>query len=125
MNTTLTGKLLFAGDLAVNGEKITGIAIGIDRDTLRDVERLPLYDNVAVIFPGKLEELQRINVRRQIAQHTKEKLESAHDPILTDEVLSAHRLPIPVSIMADLCNTAPKGARCEQRGDWFVILQPA
>jgi hypothetical protein len=46
-------------------------------------------------------------------------------PILTPEVLSAHRLPIPVSIMADICNTAPKEARCEQRGDWFVILQPA
>lgn len=43
--------------------------------------------------------------------------------ILTDEVIAAHRLPMTLKRMDVICAGTPKDARCEQRGDWFLVLK--
>lgn len=45
-------------------------------------------------------------------------------PILTDEVLSAHRLPLPIKSMVRICKHAPKGSHVGQRGEWIVVTKP-
>lgn len=46
------------------------------------------------------------------------------DPILTEEVIAAHRLPLPLSRMTAICQAAPRDARMQQRGEWIVIIDP-
>lgn len=46
------------------------------------------------------------------------------DGLLTDEVISAHRRPIKASDLTAICDMSPKGALCEQKGDWFLVLKP-
>jgi hypothetical protein len=45
----LSGTLIFAGDLMVNGEEITGVALVCDRETLATAKALPLYQDCAII----------------------------------------------------------------------------
>jgi hypothetical protein len=45
------------------------------------------------------------------------------DPILSDDVVAAHRMPIPISRMTAICQAAPKGARVTQRGEWLLVLK--
>jgi hypothetical protein len=44
-------------------------------------------------------------------------------PILSDEVIAAHRLPIRLEQMAAICAATPKDALCQQRGDWFLVIK--
>lgn len=46
------------------------------------------------------------------------------DELLTDDVISAHRRPIKASDLTAICDMSPKGALCEQKGDWFLVLKP-
>lgn len=46
------------------------------------------------------------------------------DGLLTDEVIAAYRLPIKANDMTTICLMSPKGARCWQKGDWFLVLKP-
>jgi hypothetical protein len=46
------------------------------------------------------------------------------EPILTDDVIGAWRLPFPMKIMKALFRAAPEGALCKQVGEWFLILKP-
>ena len=45
------------------------------------------------------------------------------ESILTDDVVAAHRLPIPLSRMTAICKAAPKGARVTQKGEWLLVLK--
>ncbi|MFZ9938222.1 MAG: hypothetical protein ACO3JG_14380 [Luteolibacter sp.] len=46
------------------------------------------------------------------------------EPLLTDDVVAAHRLPISVSRMTAICQAAPADARVTQRGEWLLVLDP-
>jgi len=50
LKAKLVGTLIMAGDLEVNGEKFTGIAMGIDRESFRLGGALPLY-KICVLLP--------------------------------------------------------------------------
>lgn len=45
-------------------------------------------------------------------------------PILSDEVVAAHRLPVSVSQMTAICQAAPAGCLVQQRGEWLLVLDP-
>ena len=45
----LVGRLVFAGDLEINGEEISGCALDIDRSTLIAAAELPMYRSCAII----------------------------------------------------------------------------
>jgi hypothetical protein len=45
----LVGRLVFAGDLEINSEKISGCALDIDRATLMRAAELPMYRPCAIL----------------------------------------------------------------------------
>lgn len=45
----LAGRLLFAGDLEVNGEEISGCALEINRATIINASELPMYRQCAIL----------------------------------------------------------------------------
>lgn len=54
----LVGRLVFAGDLEVNGEEISGCALDIDRATLIAAKELPMYRECVIITLAELVELE-------------------------------------------------------------------
>lgn len=46
------------------------------------------------------------------------------DRTLSDDVLAAFRMPMQASMFTKATKGFPKGARCTQRGLWFLILKP-
>ena len=60
----LVGRLIFAGDLDVNGEEISGCALDIDRATLIAAAELPMYRD-CIILP--MDEYRRIMAERENA----------------------------------------------------------
>jgi len=114
MKKPLIGKFTFAGDLIVNGEKITGVTLEMDRSALHAAEALPLYRECAVI---PVDEWEKPAPSAEIPTA------ATPCPILTDEVIAAHRLPIPLKAMSAICSAAPADSLCTQRGQWLVILR--
>ena len=45
----LIGKLIYAGNLTVNGEEITGCVIEIDREILESIQSLPMYQECVIL----------------------------------------------------------------------------
>jgi hypothetical protein len=60
----LVGRLIFAGDLEINGEQMTGCALDIDRETLIAAKKLPMYRD-CIILP--MDEYTRIMAERENA----------------------------------------------------------
>ena len=65
---------------------------------------------------------QRMQERNTMAHQQKP---DPSDSILTYDVVSAHRLPCSVNLMASICKHAPRGSRVTQRGEWIVVLKPS
>ena len=55
--TRLVGRLIFAGDLEVNGEEISGVAVEMDRATLIAAAELPMYRECIVLRLDRLTDL--------------------------------------------------------------------
>jgi hypothetical protein len=54
----------------------------------------------------------------------KQGIAATPDRTLSDDVLAAFRMPMQASMFAKATKGFPKGARCTQRGTWFLILKP-
>ena len=54
----LIGKLIYAGNLTVNGEEITGCAIEIDRDKLESIQSLPMYFECIILPISEFQSIQ-------------------------------------------------------------------
>lgn len=63
-------------------------------------------------------------MEKELLEAIERGIAAAPCPILTDEVIAAHRLPIPLNRMTAICKAAPKGALCQQRGEWLVVMLP-
>lgn len=62
----LVGQFLFAGDLDVNGESISGCALEIDRETLISAESLPMYDQCVILPAADLEDMKSMQTHRRV-----------------------------------------------------------
>lgn len=47
----------------------------------------------------------------------------AGDGLLTDDVISAHRLPLKKSDLTTICDMSPNDAQCVKRAGWFLVLK--
>lgn len=65
----LVGLLVFAGDLEVNGEEISGCAVDIDRATLISAKSLPMYQRCVIIPAAELVKMQAVVNAAQCIHH--------------------------------------------------------
>ena len=56
----LVGRLVFAGDLEVNGEEISGCALDIDRPTLIAAKSLPMYERCVILTAAELRKMEAV-----------------------------------------------------------------
>jgi malate synthase len=56
----LGGRLIFAGDLEVNGEEISGCALDIDRATLIAAKSLPMYERCVIVTAAELQKMEAV-----------------------------------------------------------------
>ena len=54
----LVGTLVFAGDIEIEGEEISGCALEIDRATLITAAELPMYEQCVIITAAELQNMQ-------------------------------------------------------------------
>lgn len=54
----------------------------------------------------------------------KQGIAATPDRTLSDDVLGAFRMPLPVSYFSHIHRCFPKNSRCTQRGEWFFIIKP-
>jgi malate synthase len=56
----LVGLLVFAGDLEINGEEISGCAVDIDRATLIAAKSLPMYERCVIVTAAELQKMEDV-----------------------------------------------------------------
>jgi hypothetical protein len=56
----LVGLLVFAGDLEVNGDEISGCAVDIDRTTLKAAKSLPMYQRCVIVTADELQKMEAV-----------------------------------------------------------------
>ena len=56
----LVGLLVFAGDLEVNGDEISGCAVDIDRATLISAKSLPMYQRCVIVTAAELQKMESV-----------------------------------------------------------------
>lgn len=65
----LVGLLVFAGDLEVNGEEISGCAVNIERATLTAVKSLPMYQRCVILTSTKLQKMEAVIEAAKCIRH--------------------------------------------------------
>ena len=64
----LVGLLVFAGDLEVNGEKLIGCTLELDRETVIAAGPLPMYEQCVIIPVSELKKMQAVITASQCMQ---------------------------------------------------------
>ncbi len=98
----LIGRLVWAGDLTVNGESISGVTVEIDRNTLAS-QQIPMYERVAVVpaelldgWTVKYEEWKRLaDAAAWLARACKDRLPCGHFAKLEEEYSAVRAILAP------------------------------
>jgi hypothetical protein len=65
----LVGLLVFAGDLKINGEEISGCAVDIDRATLIAAKSLPMYERCVIVTDAELQKMEAVIEAAKCIRH--------------------------------------------------------